>query len=922
MALSEGTKLGPYQITGPLGKGGMGEVYQATDTNLNRQVAIKVIPTEFAQDTERLARFEREAKTLASLNHPNIAQIYGFEKSTGVHALVMELVEGPTLADRITQGPIPVDEALPIAKQIAEALEAAHEQGIIHRDLKPANVKVKPDGTVKVLDFGLAKAMDPVGDPASVAMSPTLSMAATQQGVILGTAAYMSPEQAAGRDTDKKTDIWALGAVLFEMLSGSAAFGGDDISNILASVLKTEPDWSGLPPNLNSRLTEVLQRSLEKSLNGRYHDVADMRLDIGRLLAEPDGAIGSVAEVVRAPQSKLPWIAAFVLGLVIAGGTVWIVRAPGTPESGSVSRFYYDLPAGLLVQSRTGRSSIAISNDGNQFLYKGIGSDSTGLYIRSMNQLEARLIPGSAAAENPVFSPDGREIAYYQGTPTGQLMKVAVSGGGAPVVLADSVANPFGMSWGRDGTILYGQRDGIWQVSENGGAPIRVVATEQDEQAYGPQLLPGGEWVLFSLARTVGATRWDDSDIVIESLSSADRRVLWQGGSDARYVPTGHLVYASGDGLFALPFDADRLEPTGGPASMLQGVLRAVAAQTGYAFYSTSEDGTLIYLLRLSDSGEISTPVTVDRRGNPQAFTDEPRNYTRPRFSPDGSRVAVEVTETVGDSPVTHTWILNVDTGSGTQLTFEGSQNQFPVWTRDSQAVVFTSDRSGSLALYTKSADGSGQAELVFEGSNALVATDVLPDGTLLLQDSGAGDGEDIWTLPLDGDGSALEFLATPNVERSARFSPDGRWIAYVSDESGQFEIYVRPYAGAGGGQRRVSEGGAGNYAPVWSADGRELYYVAGPPEVLMSVSIQTEPSLQLGRPQELFQISGTFQANVATTIAPLWDVAPDGSGFVFVEPVAQGGSIGDTNAPPSYDARIYVVQNWHQELLERVPVP
>ena len=912
--MTPGTKLGHYEILSLLGKGGMGEVWRARDTKLGREVAIKTLPEEFAKDADRLARFEREAKLLASLNHPNIAAIYGFEQHNGTHFLVLELVEGDTLADRLKRGAIPVEESLKLALQMAEALEAAHEKGVIHRDFKPANIKVTPSGKVKVLDFGLAKAFAGNEASANPADSPTLSIQATQQGMILGTAPYMSPEQAAGRATDKRTDIWAFGAVLYEMLSGRAAFVGDDVSDILATVLKTDPDWNGLPANLNPRLQEILERSLEKDLNGRYHDVADMGLDIQRLLAHPGGLTVSVAEAVHAaPQSKLPWIAVFVLGLVIAGGAVWIVRAPGTPESASVSRFYYDLPEGLFIQTLNGRSSVAISTDGNRFVYKGIGGDSTGLYIRSMNELEARLIPGTETAENPVFSPDGREIAYYQGTPTGRLMKVAV-GGGARVVLADSVENPFGMSWERDGSILYGQRDGIWQVSENGSAPVRVVSTEPGEQAHGPQLLPGGEWVLFSLARTVGATRWDDADIVIESLASADRRVLWQGGSDARYVPTGHLVYASGDALFALPFDADRLEPTGRPTSILQGVRRAAEAQTGEASYSISGDGTLVYVFGGPDSG--STLVTVDRNGNPQAFTDEARNYTRPRVSPDGSRVAVEVTETSGDSPVTHVWTLNVDTGNGAQLTFEGSQNQFPVWTRDSQAVVFRSDRSGSLALYTKAADGSGRAELVFEGTDTLVATDVLPDGTLLLQDSRDGDNEDIWTLPPDGDGSAREFLATPNVERSARFSPDGGWIAYISDESGQFEVYVRPYPNTGGGQRRVSEGGAGSYAPVWSPDGRELYYDVGPPEVLMSVSIQTDPSLQLGRPQELFPIEEIFQANVATVIAPLWDVTSDGSGFVFVQPAAQG-EFTDEN-----DDRVYVVLDWFEELRARAPVP
>ena len=490
----EGDKvvLGPYEIAAQIGVGGMGEVYRATDTTLNRQVAVKVLPESLASDAERIARFEREAKTLASLNHPNIAQIYGFEKSSGVHALVMELVEGPTLADRIAQGAIPVDEALPTAKQIAEALEAAHEQGIIHRDLKPANVKVRPDGVVKVLDFGLAKALEPMG-----AMSPGLSQAPTittpamtQAGMILGTAAYMSPEQAKGRTVDKRSDVWAFGVVLFEMLTGHGTFEGGSVPDVLASVLKTDPDWASLPQNLHPRLRLLLERCLEKQIKDRYQAIPDARVDIQRVLTDPSGALVQpvVAAVHATPASKLPWIAA-VIGILVASATVWNLRSiPGQP----VTRFTIPLPENPVAQFSSTPTFAAVSPDGRTLVY----TTENQLYQRELGQFDAQLIPGAEDAATPFFSPDGQRVAFW----AGGLKKVSLAGGFPEDLLDEQDAR--GASWHNDDTIVFGTGDsGLWTVSANAGEPepLTTVSDDGTVSHRWPDVLANGNAVLFTI---------------------------------------------------------------------------------------------------------------------------------------------------------------------------------------------------------------------------------------------------------------------------------------------------------------------------------------------------------------------------------------------------------------------------------------
>ena len=888
-----GTTISHYKVLEKIGEGGMGVVYRATDTKLNRDVALKILPEQFASDSQRMGRFQREAEVLASLDHPNIGQIYGIEEAGQTRALVLQLIEGPTLADKIAQGPIPVEDALKIALQMAEGLEAAHEKGVIHRDLKPANIKITPEGQVKILDFGLAKAMEGEMPATDLSQSPTLTHAATQAGVILGTAAYMSPEQARGENADQRADVWAFGVVQFEMLTGRRTFEGRTVSDVLAAVLAKEPQWNSLADNLHPRLRQLLERCLSKELRDRYTGVGDARVDIQTVLADPGGVLvqptGDVAQAH--PQSKLPWVASLILA-VITGVAGWNLR-PTEPQP-VAARFYHELPDGQEFSS-PGRPLVAVSPDGGQIVY---GANQQ-LHLRNLDEMEARPIQGTdEVLSNPFFSPYGEWVGYFSGSDF-QLKKISTIGG-ASVTLCDAT-NPFGVSWGSDDTILFGQSPGIMRVSANGGTPELVVPTEAAEQVHGPQMLPGGEWVLFTLTSGTGAGRWDEAQIVVQSLESGERKILWEGGSDARYVPTGHLIYALEDVLFALPFDLASLEVSGGPVPIVEGVRRAAApaGNTASANYGFSDRGTLIYVAGVATGVALRSLMAVDAEGDAAPLTDELRDYFRLRLSPDGRRVAAEVAAAGG----TQIWIVDIETGIGSQLTFEGSENQYPTWAADGQTVVFQRDRE---ALYKKAADGSGEEELVFQSENSDPRpTDVSPDGVLaFFEPRGEAGGRDIWTLQLE-DGSASAFLATPANESMAMFSADGQWLAYVSNQSGQDEVYVRPYPQ--GSQRLISDGGG--TAPIWSRNGEELYYrsLSGN---LMAVPIQTSPSFVPGRLRELFPVAG-FRTSINTAA---YDIDVSGEGFIMV-------SVGQ-NPDGASSQRINIVLNWFEELKERVPVP
>jgi hypothetical protein len=675
MPLSPGTRLGPYQVTAQIGAGGMGEVYRAHDTQLGRDVALKILPDAFAQNADRLARFQREAHVLAALNHSGIAHIYGLEEASGQTALVMELVEGPTLADRIARGPIPLDEVVPIAKQMAEALEAAHEQGIIHRDLKPANVKVREDGTVKVLDFGLAKAIEPVGAAAAdLSESPTItSPAMTQRGVILGTAGYMSPEQARGRPVDKRADIWAFGVVLYEMLTGTRAFEGEDVSDTLAEVMRSEPDWSRLPP-LPEAVAMCLRQSLKKDARQRLRDIGEMRLALAGAFETAAPQAVAVAADRPAWRRALPAAAALVGGVFLTALAAWHLWP--VPEPGVVTRFAYVIPEGQVFR-RTGRPVMALSRDGRSFVCNTAG----GLYLRTMDAEGARLIRGTEAdAANPFFSPDGRSVGYWDGA-AGQLKRIELTGG-APVVIAPATL-PSGVSWEPDDMILFGQRGGILRVAAGGGTPEVVIEARGGERVYGPQLLPDGDSVLFTA--TTGS--WNEGQIVIESLSTHERTVLISGGSDARYVAaTGHLVYAFEDSLFARAFDPGGRTVSGGAVSLVQGLMRG-APLTGTANYDVSDTGTLAYV---SAGLGMRTLVWVDRQGRETPLAAEPHRYQFPRLSPDRTRVALSSHEEELD-----VFVWDLARAGLTNVTASEAYEGYALWTPDGNRLIFSSSRGG-----------------------------------------------------------------------------------------------------------------------------------------------------------------------------------------------------------------------------------
>src|SRR5688572_11316424 len=753
----------------------MGEVYRATDSRLKRHVAIKVLPAAFAADTERLARFQREAEMLAALNHPNIASIYGLEDTTAGHALVMELVDGPTLADLIARQRtgMPVSEAMPIARQILDALEAAHEHGIIHRDLKPANIKVREDGAVKVLDFGLAKALE-VKPSGAVADSPTItSPAMTAAGIILGTAPYMSPEQARGRFVDKRTDIWAFGAVLYEMLTGKRAFEGEDVSMTLAAVMKAEPDWTALPAEVRPSIRACLTRCLQKDPRQRLRDVGDVRLVI-------DGAFSAI-DGNHSPPRWRAWqlvaaaaalVAAVLLGLAGAGS---IAREP---DARPVMRFEHTLPGELGFRGGN-RTQIAGSPDGTRFVYNTVD----GLYLRTLSDgTDRRLVTGSQETSNPTFSPDGQSVAYFDG---GQIKRLALTGG-APVVVAATV-NPFGINWAADNALYFASPDGIWRVPADGGDPQVVIAGADGQQYAGAQLLPDGETVLFTVYGRTVAPGQPTAMLAVQSTRGGQRRVVVQGGATGKYVD-GHIVYTVSNALFAVPFDARALQATGGAISLGERVRVGIAsAGVSTASFDVASNGTLFYLAG-GDDAQAEQLVWVLRNGTVEPITPIQKGafgtYTTPQLSKDGRRVLL-----VADSDLR---IYDLATGRETRLTLDRSVGSFAAWLPGEREVAYSSTRAaaaGMMHIWRQPLDRSADAEQVTTLDGLAHLDAVSPDGVTMLFHHHGPRTPNIHLLAMDApprkNTAPRPFVAGPTTTEGAVFSPDGRFVAHIDGVSG-----------------------------------------------------------------------------------------------------------------------------------------
>jgi len=892
MTLPPGIRLGSYEITGPIGAGGMGEVYRARDSKLGRDVALKVLPQAFAREADRLSRFQREAKVLASLNHPNIASIYGLEDSGSTHALVMELVEGPTLADRIRQGPIPIEEVLKIAKQICEALEYAHERGIVHRDLKPANVKVTSDDAVKVLDFGLAKALE--SDPSSIdiSTSPTISRMATLAGVLLGTAAYMSPEQAKGKAVDRRADIWAFGCVLYEMLTGKMAFHGESVTDTLAAVIRAEPDWSQLPAATPIRVRVLLQRCLQKDPKQRLRDIGDARISLDEVLAgAPDPSLAGAAGISALLRQRT-----LILGLggvlvaVVTGFAIWNLKPTPSEPPPIVSRYVITLPPGQQLAGLDSGPAVALSSDGTHLAYVATQGGTQQIYLRAMDSLEARPIPGTERATNPFFSPDGQWLGFFADR---TLKKISVSGGAA-LTLGDAT-QPHGASWSSQGMIGVATTaiGVLQQVADAGGAPQPLTRLEKGESTHRwPEFLPGGKALLFGASQL--SSNWTNSQITVQSVGRDDRRNLIPGGTQPRYAPSGHLVYAQRGSLMAVPFDPQRLAVTGSAAPVVEDVLQSI--NTGAAQYSISATGSLVYIPGGIQAAQ-RTLVWVDRKGIEQALPVSPRPYRYPRLSPDGRRVAVTIEESESNI-----WIYDLARDTLARLTFQGNFNLLGAWTPDGKRIVFQSTKEGTGNIFWQLADGSGGLERLASSEYTQTPDSWTPDGQSLAFVEINPTGYDIGVLRMS-DRKAQPFLRTPFNESGPRFSPDGHWLAYVSDESGRNEIYVQPYPGPGGKWQISTEGGS---EPAWNPKGRELFYRNG--DKMMAVDIATQPSFGAGKPRMLFQ--GQYVPTPVTLSN--YDVSPDGQRFLMLKASEQAGA-----AP----MQINVVLNWFEELKQKVPV-
>ena len=833
------------------------------------------------------------------MNHPNIAHIHGLEESSGVRALVMELVEGEDLAQRIARGAIPVAEALPIAKQMADALEAAHEQGIIHRDLKPANIKVRPDGTVKVLDFGLAKAMEPTGVASpSVSQSPTITTPAmTQAGMILGTAAYMSPEQARGKPVDKRADIWAFGCVLYEMLTGQRAFDGQGVSETLARVIEREPDWARLPATLSPALRTYIRRCLQKDPRQRVQAIGDVRLAL-------EGAFETAVPQTAAPAAVALWqrvalvgVAAIIASGAIIGTLVWFAARRAEPVPPRVSRLQLT-PAGAAALSIGWNDrDLAITPDGSRLIY--VGNQGTQIFVRALDAL-APVAVFTGRVAGLFVSPDGQWIGFRDGL--GVLKKVAVAGGPAVTLATIDTAGSSGATWGPDDTIIVATNSvdtGLQRVSAAGG-PLTVLTRPDRAQGeadhFWPEMLPGGRAVLFTITSLTGGL--DAAQVAVLDLQTGARRILVRGGSHAHYVSSGHLVYAAAGTLRAVPFDLARLETRGTPVTVVPDVVTTIKGGVNAV---VAGDGTLAYVLGTVE-GTPRTLVWVDRQGRETPIPAPPRPYLLPALSPDGTRVAVFANDQERDL-----WLWDLRRTTLTRLTSTPGVDVVQVWTPDSRRLIFTSERAGVRNLFWQAADGAGAVERLTESPDTQYPTGVSPDGRrLIFTDESPTTANDVMAIELDATRRVTPLVQSPFNERNGTVSPDGRWLAYEANDSGRFEIYVRPFPEVNSGRWQVST--TGGTRPIWARSGQELVYVS-PTGALMGVGVARGPSWAATTPTLVVK-EGYF------TNLNWWgrsyDISPDGQRFLMIK---EGGADG-TAAPAS----IIVVQHWVEELKRLVP--
>jgi serine/threonine-protein kinase len=925
--LSIGATLGPYRIDAIIGRGGMGEVYRARDTNLGRDVALKVLPAHHADDAERLARFQREAQLLATLNHPNIATVHGLETSTAVRALVLEFVDGQTLAERLARGPMPVDEALDVSRQIAEALQAAHDKGIVHRDLKPANIKITPDSTVKVLDFGLARLVEPDGQRRTdSSMSPTITTPGmTAAGVILGTAAYMSPEQAKGKPADKRSDIWAFGCVLYEMLNGKRAFGGEDVADTLASVLKSEPDWTALPEDMPPLVRAMLEDCLKKDRRDRIGDVATVLFAVRRGMSEPHKEAAQPLPERRVAPLAIASVSAFLFGALLVGFSVWTFRPP-IPEP-PIARFAIPLGDGQRF-GESGSRVLAISPDGTRVAFV-VGNQ---LYLRSLSEPEAKPIAGTKFEQGqiraPVFSPDGQWIAFVSSVPA-HIRKVPVSGG-APITICDGCGPLGAMHWDRDG-IVFAQggeafpvgfagvraRDGtnrLMRVAAGGGEPERLLDVTEGTP-WDPQMLPDGETILFTSVTNIfdlfgslnsGVT---SAEVVARSLKSGQRKVIINNGASARYVSTGHLLYAREGVLFARRFDLQRLETIGDEIPIVEGVRRAVFAGAPAAmpatYFDVSETGSLAFVPGPVTNTVRNDLALLDPRTGLQPFKLPPNPYEFPRVSPDGKWIAVGT----NDGTAANIWVYDRSGASAIrQLTFMG-KNRYPVWSPDSQFVTFQSDREGDLGLFRQRADGSGSVERLTKADSgtAHLPTSWSPDGNALLLEIVKDPGRTLAAYSRrDATITQVGDIGLPGRGQTidATFSPDGRWLAYTGRSEGDFLLIVAPFPVTASTRFLMGNG----MHSVWAHDGKTLFFRRPTTGEFFATHVTTEPAFSFGMPQQVPVSLPDRQSNSGSRNH---DVTPDGK-FIGVISVGQEPSV---TAP-----QVNVVLNWIRELQARVP--